>query len=181
MLSWKLSSKKWRHNGVFWCLTLISIKYDPDQSRDLKLVAQNLRFSNPNNSKWRHDDVIIVFSQSVYKICQRQPTALKLGGLIVYSKFHKICKFENHVTRNEGITKNNGKCRPPQNQTKYISFERIWWKLSKNVTYWIWATVSKVMGIYVKFYHDQSPNIVMSCDPGSNFRKFFRVTTFLGN
>ena len=51
----------------------------------------------------------LFFSQSVYKTCQRQPTALKLDRLIVYSKFHKICKFENHVTRNDVITKNNGK------------------------------------------------------------------------
>ena len=71
--------------------------------------SQNLRFSNPNNMKWRHDDIIIVFSLSVYKMFQRQPTALKLGKLIAYSKFHKICKFENHVTRNDVITKNNGK------------------------------------------------------------------------
>ena len=28
---------------------------------------------------------------------------LKLGKLIVHSKFHKICKFENHVTRNDVI------------------------------------------------------------------------------
>ena len=50
-----------------------------------------------------------LFSQSVYKMCQRQPTALKLGRLIVYSKFQKICKFENHVARNDVITKNNRK------------------------------------------------------------------------
>ena len=55
--------------------------------------------------KLRHDDVIIVFYESVYKTCQGQPTELKLGKLIVHSKFHKICKFENHVTRNDVITK----------------------------------------------------------------------------
>ena len=38
--------------------------------------------------------------------------------------------------------------------------------------YWTWATVSKVIGIYVKFYHDQSLNMVMSRDPGYKFRKF---------
>ena len=42
----------------------------------------------------------LCFSESVYKTCQRQPTELKLGWRIVHSKFHKICKFENHVTRN---------------------------------------------------------------------------------
>ena len=34
----------------------------------------------------------------------------------------------------------------------------------------IWATVSKVMGIYVKFYLDHSPNVVISRDPGYKFR-----------
>ena len=28
------------------------------------------------------------------------------------------------------------------------------------------------MGIYVKFYRDQALNMVMSRDPGYNFRKF---------
>ena len=45
----------------------------------------------------------ICFSESVYKTCQRQPTELKLGKLIDHSKFHKICKFENHMTRNDVI------------------------------------------------------------------------------
>ena len=45
----------------------------------------------------------LCFSESVYKSSQRQPTELKLGKLIVHSKFHKICKFENHVTRNDVI------------------------------------------------------------------------------
>ena len=33
--------------------------------------------------------------------------------------------------------------------------------------------MSKVMGIYVKFYHDHSPNMVMSRDPGCNLEKFY--------
>ena len=45
----------------------------------------------------------LCFSESVYKTCQRQPTELKLSKLIAHSKFHKICKFENHVTRNDVI------------------------------------------------------------------------------
>ena len=32
--------------------------------------------------------------------------------------------------------------------------------------------MSNVMGIYVKFYHDHSLNMVMSLDPGCKFRKF---------
>ena len=45
----------------------------------------------------------LCFYESVYKTCQQQPTELKLGKLIVHSKFHKIRKFENHVTRNNVI------------------------------------------------------------------------------
>ena len=49
----------------------------------------------------------------------------------------------------------------------------------------------KVMGIYVKFYHDHSTNMVMSRDPAANFEKFIsrlilfeileQVTKFGGN
>ena len=157
-------------------------RFKTGRGDNLYSVAENLRFSNPNNIKLCHDNVIIVFSQSVYKTCQRPPTALKLGRLIVYSKFHKICKFENHVTRNDVITKNNGKMQTSAEPNKiYINRKDLMRAIQKCNFYWIWATVSKVMGIYVKFYHDQSPNIVMSCDPGSKFRKFFRVTTSLGS
>ena len=45
----------------------------------------------------------LCFSESVYKTCQRQPSELKLGKLIVHLKFHKIFKFENHMTRNDVI------------------------------------------------------------------------------
>ena len=44
-----------------------------------------------------------MFSESVYKTCQKQPTELKLRKLIVQPMFHKISKFENHVTRNDVI------------------------------------------------------------------------------
>ena len=57
--------------------------------------------------------LLCFFFKFVYKTCQRQPAALKLCRLIVYQKFYKICKFENHVTRNEvimmSLPKNNGK------------------------------------------------------------------------
>ena len=45
----------------------------------------------------------LCLSESVYKTCQRQPTELKLGKLIVHLKFHEIYKFENHVTTNDVI------------------------------------------------------------------------------
>ena len=44
-----------------------------------------------------------VFSESVYKTCQRQPTELKLDKLQAHLNFHKICKFQSHVTRNDVI------------------------------------------------------------------------------
>ena len=44
--------------------------------------------------------------------------------------------------------------------------------------YWIQAILSKVMGIYVKFYHDHSPNMVMSCDPGCKFWKLLFFAWF---
>ena len=81
------------------------------------------------------------------------------------------------------------KCGPLRNQTKYISFERFWWELFKNVIFnWIWATVTKVMGIYVKFtmtthqiwtchvtLHSNSGNFYFSPNSILNFRK---VTKF---
>ena len=45
----------------------------------------------------------LCFFESVHKTCQTQHTELKLGKLIVHSKFHKILKFEDHVTRNDVI------------------------------------------------------------------------------
>ena len=39
--------------------------------------------------------------------------------------------------------------------------------------------MSKVMGIYVKFYHDHAPNMVLSRNPGSKFRKIFSSDSIL--
>ena len=121
----------------------------------------------------------LCFTESVYKTCQRQSTELKLGKLIVHSKFHKIRKFENHVTRNDvimtSLSKTMKKCGPPRDQINYISFERYWWELSKNVLFIefeplcqkLWAFMSN-FGI---FYNARSPNMAMSRDPRSKFRK----------
>ena len=69
----------------------------------------------------------LCFSESVFKTCERQPTEVKLGMLIVHSKLHKICKFENHVTRNDvimtSLPKAMEKCQPLRNQTKCISLK----------------------------------------------------------
>ena len=66
---------------------------------------------------------------------------LKLCRLIVYSKFHKICKFEHHVTRNDVIMMSLPKQWKQwenvdlRGTKKYISFKKFWWELSKNVTF----------------------------------------------
>ena len=97
--------------------------------------------------------------------------------------FYKICKFENHIRKNDvimmSLPKTIEKFGPPRNQTNYISFERYWLirAIRECTFYWIWATVSKVMGIFVKFwcffYDDRSPNMVMSRDPRCKFWNFF--------
>ena len=127
------------------------------------------------------------FSESVYKTCHRQPTELKLGRLIVYSKLHKIRKFENHVTTNDVImtvmfTRNNGKQwgNADLRKTKQIiyhskgigeSYPKIYFllNLKKPLCQKLWAFLSN-LGI---FYDARSPNMVMSHDPGSKFRKIF--------
>ena len=64
--------------------------------------------------KRRHNDVNIFLF--VYKTCEKELTVLKPCRLIVHLKFYKICKFVNHVTRNDVIMtsllktmKHNGK------------------------------------------------------------------------
>ena len=123
----------------------------------------------------------LCFSESVYKTCQRQPTEFKLGKLIRHLKFQKICKFENHVSRDDvimtSLPKTMEKCGPPRNQTNYISFKRYWWELSKNALFIefeslcqkVWAFMSN-FGI---FYDGRSPNMAMSHDPRSKFWKNF--------
>ena len=75
----------------------------------------------------------LCFLNLFIKLASENLQHLKLYRLIVYSKFHKMCKFENHVTRNDNEKmENNGKTIEKQwknedlrgNQTKYISFER---------------------------------------------------------
>ena len=53
---------------------------------------------------------------------------LKVCKLIAYGMLHKICRFENHVTRNDvimmSLPKTMEKCGRPRNQSNYTSFER---------------------------------------------------------
>ena len=123
----------------------------------------------------------LCFSESVYKICQQQPTELKLGKLIAHLKFHKICKFENYVTRNDvimtSLPKTMEKCGPSQNQTNYTLFKRYWWELSKNLLFVEFESLCQklwtFMSNFVIFYDARSRNMAMSRDPRSKFRKNF--------
>ena len=83
---------------------------------------------------------------------------------------------------NDVIIKTVAKFGPPRNQTKYTSFERYWWELSKNALFWVWTTMSKVMGIFYKFwpsYDARSPNVVMLRHPRSKFWKLFTFVQIL--
>ena len=68
--------------------------------------------------------------------------------------------------------KTMAKFGPLQNQAIYISSKGFDKGYPNCTFYWIWAIVSKVMGIYVKFYRVQSPNMVMTRDPSCKFRNF---------
>ena len=117
----------------------------------------------------------LCFSESVYKTCQRQLTELKLGKLIVHSKFHKICKYDKKWRHNDIITKNNGNCGAPRNQTNYKSFERYWWELSENVHFIEFEPLCQklwtFMSIFGIFHDARSPNMAMSRGSRSKFRK----------
>ena len=67
-------------------------------------------------------------------------TALKLCRLISFDKFHKICRFENHVTTNDvimmSLLKTMEKCGCPRNQSNYVSFERLSRELSNKCTFY---------------------------------------------
>ena len=76
-----------------------------------KFLAEKFSASEVISQKPHGQGGGLCLSESVYKTCQRQPTELKFGKLIFHSKFHKISKFENHVTRKDVI------------MTNFISFE----------------------------------------------------------
>ena len=127
----------------------------------------------------------LCFYESVYKTCQRQPTELKLGKLIIHPKFHRICQFENHVTRNDAIMtslpKTIEKCG--LRETKQIiyhskgiveSYPNVLFIEFEPLCQKLWAFMSN-FGI---FYDARSPNMAMSRDPRS---KFFEKILFFPN
>ena len=101
-------SSSWYHNGIYWCLTLTSIKLDSDRqptwkrfktwwSDSLYSVSQNLRFSNPKNMKWRHNCGFFnlsVQADSLFKVPQNM-------------QIWKPCDIK--WRHNDVITKNDGK------------------------------------------------------------------------
>ena len=134
--------------------------------------------------KRRHDDVIIVFSESVHKTCQRQPTELKLSKLVVHSKFHKICKFENHVTKNDVIMMslpetmgNNGEMQTYAKPNKLYINRKVLMRAIQKCTFIESEPLCQKFWVFCQmlafFYHARSPNMIISRDPRSNFRKLF--------
>ena len=82
------------------------------------------------------------------------------------------------------ISKNNRKMRISAKPNKlYIVRKVLMRGTQKCRFYWIWAFMSKVMGIFVTFWHfydARSPNMAMSRDPRRKFRKilFFLNSAF---
>ena len=120
----------------------------------------------------------LCFYESVYKTFQRQPTKMKLGNLIVHSKFHKICKFDNHVTRNDvimtSLPKTMEKCGPKRNQLLYIGIDESYLKMYflLNLSHYV-KSYGHLCQFLAFFYDARSPNMAMSRDPRSKFRKIF--------
>ena len=81
----------------------------------------------------------LCFSEFVHETCQRQLTELKLGKLIVP---FKVCKFENHVTRNHFIMmslpktrKNSGEMRTSAKPNKLYFNRKLLMRAIKNVLF----------------------------------------------
>ena len=121
----------------------------------------------------------LCFSESVYTTCQRQPTELKLCKLIVHSKFHNICKRENHVTRNDVIMTSLPETMENANlpETKQIiyhwkgideSYLKMYFLL--NLSHYV-KRYGHLCQIFPFFYDARYPNMAMSRDPRSKYGK----------
>ena len=118
----------------------------------------------------------------LYKIRSRHPRELKLTGLIAYIIFYKICKFESSTITNDVIMTSLPKQWQnldrreskriihhskgidesyPKMYVLFIQFEPLCQKL------WTFCQ------ILAFFYSARSPNMVMSSDSRSKFRKCF--------
>ena len=74
-----------------------------------------------------------------------------------------------------------GKCGPRRNQTNIYRSKDFDESYSKCSFYWIWATVSKVMGVYVKF--TKTTEQIWSCHVtlASNSENFYFSPNFILN
>ena len=121
------------------------------------------------------------FSESVHKTCQRQHIELKLGKLIVHSKFQKIYKFENRVTGNHVIMMSLPKTTEKQwgnadlCETKQIiyqskgidkSYPKMYFLL--NLSHYV-KSCGHFCQILAFVYDACSPNMVISHYPRSKF------------
>ena len=120
------------------------------------------------------------FSESVYKTCQRQGTELKLGKMIAHSRFHRICKFENHVTRNNvimtSLPKTMEKCGPPRNQQIIYHSKGIDESYPKNILFIEFEPLFQKLWVFMSnciFYDGHSLNMATPRDPRSKFVKKF--------
>ena len=120
------------------------------------------------------------FSESVCKTCQRQSTELKLSKLIVHSKVHKICKFENHVTRNDVIMTSLPKTMENADfhETKQVIYHSKGIDESYPKMYFL-LNLSNYVKRYrhlchiLAFFGCPLSTMAMSRDPRSKFRKKF--------
>ena len=94
-------------------------------------------------------------------------------------KFHKICKFENHVTRNDVIMMSLPKTMEKQweNADLHKTKQNIYRSKGFDESYPKMLTFIEFEPLCQKLWafmsSDHSPNMVMSHDPGYKFRKFY--------
>ena len=127
------------------------------------------------------NDVIIVFFLICLENLPKTSCSFETLPADSPSKVLQMCKFESHVTRNDVIMmslpktmENNLKIRTSGEPNKiYIVGKVLMRAIQKCNFYWIWAFVSKVMGIYVKFTKTTHP--IWSCHVtlASNFEDFY--------
>ena len=106
---------------------------------------------------------------------------MKLSKLIAHAKFHKICKFENHVTINDVIMtslpkqwKNADLCETKQiiHHSKGIdeSYPKMYFLLNLNHYVKSYGHLCQILSF---FYDARSPDMAVSRDPRRKFRKIF--------
>ena len=97
---------------------------------------------------------------------------------VVHLKFHKIWKFEDHVTRNDVIMmplpktiESDGKMRTSAEPNKIYIVGKVLMRAIQKVTFIEFEPLCQKLCALCQIYHYHSPNMVMSRDPGFKFRK----------